>query len=102
MTGLEAFGDLDRRKSSERVIGAYLCPYQLFGSINLEDPYSAALVTATCRLKELDVLVTANGGSFVKPPEQLPDRIRDNNFAGTGDSFKGKIVFEEKACNIVQ
>jgi len=71
----------------ERVIGTYLYPYRLFGKPDWDDPYSATKVIAKAKVGTNEVLITCNGGFFLRPPAST-------------ESLQDKLAFEEKAANI--
>lgn len=57
----------------ERVIGTYLYPPRSFMPIDFEDPYGSTEVIGRVPASAHEVLVTRNGGLFVKPPVDLPN-----------------------------
>jgi hypothetical protein len=95
MSGLGIFQD---RSRSERVIGTYLFPYRLLTDPDWNDAYSATAVIATSRVAQQDILITRNGGLFVRPPAELSDPYIDQGHALMSD-FEKKVAFEETAAH---
>lgn len=94
MPGLDLFQD---RSHGERVIGTYLFPYRLLTEPNPNDAYSATEVVATSKVAGQDILMTRNGGLFVRPPAELSDPYTNRDHAATSD-FEEKVAFEETAA----
>jgi hypothetical protein len=82
------------RSKGERVIGTYLYPYRLITDPDWNDEYSATEVVATARVDTQEILVTRNGGLFVRPPVELSDSYVGQN-ESTSD-FERKVAFEER------
>jgi hypothetical protein len=82
----------------ERVIGTYLYPYRLFGEPDWNDPYSATAVIANVQVGSDELLITCNGGLFIRPPANLSDLLSAEIDPGK-DDLKAKLAFEEKAAN---
>lgn len=80
----------------ERIVGTYIYPYCLLSAPNWEDPYSATEVIERIDVGSNRILVTRNGGLFIRPPETLA-YIND---PGTepGENLDAKLEFEEQAA----
>ncbi len=93
MPGLD---DFFKGAASELVISTYLYPYCLLGEPDFADPYSAVEVVERVASSSCEVLITRNGGLFVRPPASLTHRA-DANVA---DIHK-KIAFEDMTARLL-
>jgi hypothetical protein len=88
---------LSGRSEGELVIGTYLYPYRLLTEPRFDDLSSAIEIVAVSAAAPREILLTRNGGLFVRPPAELndhgnpqaSDRVRD---------FDAKVEFEENAA----
>jgi hypothetical protein len=88
-TWLDAF--LGTTDGGELVVGTYLYPYQLFGMPDWADDRSAAKVISRISVDTQEILVTCNGGLFVRPSEDLADPEKH---------LRAKLDFEERAASL--
>jgi hypothetical protein len=90
---LNAFYDAS---PSERVIGTYLHPYLLFGNPDWNDPYTRTEVIERALVAEKEVLITRNGGLFMRPPSHLNDLYRGGSPITSEPELHAKLAFEEE------
>lgn len=81
-----------------RVIGTYIYPYCLLSMPDWEDPFSATEVIQRVNITNEEILITRNGGLFIKPPEELSDINRPD--ADPGQDLQAKLEFEERAAKL--
>lgn len=93
------FSDVAWGKDSiaERVIGTYLYPHVLFSDIFLDNRDSAIEIVETTTIESHEILLTRNGGLFVRPPSSMSDPYRDLE-GHLIDDLQAKLAFEEKAA----
>lgn len=87
----------------EIVIGTYLYPYVLLGEPDWNDAYSATEIIKDINIDSEEVLLTRNGGLFIKTPDNLKTLIGKNASNITkmsNEDFQDKLLFQEKAINI--
>jgi hypothetical protein len=73
------------------VIGTYLFPYRLFEPFDWKDAYSVTAVTVVGNVADQEILLTCNGGLFIRPPATLIDAAAEAN-------LDVKIRFEVKVA----
>lgn len=102
MSPLEDFFIFDAARKGERLIGVYLYPYRFFGSPDWNEPYSATEVVATMQVDVHEILITRNGGLFLRTPRCFKDVFRDDwdeiaDYVPASDRAD-KFAFEEEAA----
>jgi hypothetical protein len=55
----------------DTVIGTFLWPIRVFGTIDYHNPISATAVIASVEVEDTMILITRMGGLFARPPEKL-------------------------------
>ncbi len=93
MTKLDVF--YSSETPGERVIGSYLYPYCLLSPPDWEDPYSATEVIGRIGVGSDQVLITRNGGLFIRPPEPLA--YTNDPETDPGENLHAKLEFEDVA-----
>ena len=83
-----------RDVDNELLIGTYMFPYILFDGFQYDNLYSATEIIAEIIVEDEKILITRNGGLFIKPHEGFIDILRTQEFLV--DDIKEKIQFEDK------
>jgi hypothetical protein len=78
---------------AERVIGTYLYPYVLLSTPDWNDPYSATEIIADVIVRSDQILITRNGGLFVRPPANLSDGLKLGQ--SSEQDLRAKLEFQE-------
>lgn len=76
------------------LIGTYLFPYVLFDGFDYDDPFSAIEIIEEVFVDNEKILITRNGGLFVKPNEDFSDALISQSF--TENDINEKLQFEDK------
>lgn len=102
MSPLEDFFVFNTARQGERLIGVYLYPYRFFGNPDWNDPHSATEVVATMQVDVHEILITRNGGLFLRTPRRFKDTFRDDwneiaDYVPASDRAD-KFAFEEEAA----
>lgn len=82
---------------ADKVVGTYIYPYCLLSEPNWEDPLSATEVIQQIDTSQGKILVTRNGGLFIKPPAELAREAAPNADPG---NLQAKVAFEEEAAKL--
>lgn len=99
---LDAF--FEQSSAGDRLVGCYLWPHRLVGPVDFSSPESATSVAWVITSREYEVLLTRNGGLFVRPPEDLLDALGPKADASIGQELQQKLEFEQdvaEAFNLV-
>jgi len=83
---------------ADKVVGTYIYPYRLLSRPNWDDPLSATEVIQQIDTSQGKILVTRNGGLFIKPPAKLARDVDLN--ADPGSDIRAKMAFEEEAAKL--
>lgn len=80
----------------EIVVGTYLYPHTYLRTPDSANPYSLTSIVDVVEVGDLEVLVSINGGLFVRPPEEL---VLDDPVAPlSAVQFHAKFSFEERVA----
>jgi hypothetical protein len=97
MSNLDKFYRPDIK--SETVIGTYLHPYCILGDPVWSDPYSVTEVIKKIKVESIELLITRNGGLFVRVPASLKDGFKDDK--ERINIFQDKIEFQDHFAHAV-
>lgn len=79
---------------ADKVVGTYIYPYCLLSEPNWKNPLSATEIIQQIDTSQSEILVTRNGGLFIKPPAELAR-------ADPVSNLEAKIAFEEEAAKLL-
>lgn len=88
---------LSGSSEGELVIGTYLYPYRLLTEPRFDDLSSAIEIVAVSRAGSREILLTRNGGLFVRPPADL-SHPRNYQASDQFSDFDAKVAFEENVA----